>query len=290
MNNLQLAEKAQGIAKNYKTLYIMGCFGAPMNAKNKKRYTTNHTYNRQPKRTEMILTASPDTFGFDCIGLVKGILWGWDGDLNATYGGAVYKSNGVPDTGANGTIKLCKEVSEDFSKIEVGEFVWLDGHCGIYIGNGLAVESTPKWDNKVQITAVGNIGEKAGYNTRVWTKHGKLPWVEYLKSEEKPVAEKPKKTFEQIVDEVLNGKWGNGEERKRLLTNAGYNYDEVQAEVNRITKSNNNNYAHLTHLVKAGDTLTAIAKKYNTTVDALVKLNNIPNPSRIYVGQKLRVK
>ena len=34
-------------------------------------------------------------------------------------------------------------------------------------------------ENKVQITAVGNIGSKAGYNTRRWTKHGKLPYVDY---------------------------------------------------------------------------------------------------------------
>lgn len=55
----------------------------------------------------------------------------------------------------------------------------MSGHIGIYIGNGLAVECTPKWANKVQITAVGNIGSKAGYNTRTWTKHGRIPWVDY---------------------------------------------------------------------------------------------------------------
>ena len=31
----------------------------------------------------------------------------------------------------------------------------------------------------MQITAVGNIGTKAGYNTRKWTKHGRLPYVQY---------------------------------------------------------------------------------------------------------------
>ena len=29
------------------------------------------------------------------------------------------------------------------------------------------------------MTAVGNIGAKAGYNTRTWSKHGKLPYVTY---------------------------------------------------------------------------------------------------------------
>ena len=43
-----------------------------------------------------------------------------------------------------------------------------------------------------------------------------------------------KKTVPQLAKEVLAGKWGNGEERKKRLTNAGYNYQEVQKEVNLI--------------------------------------------------------
>lgn len=43
-----------------------------------------------------------------------------------------------------------------------------------------------------------------------------------------------KKTNGQIANEVLAGKWGNGEVRKKKLTEAGYNYSEVQKEVNRL--------------------------------------------------------
>lgn len=57
--------------------------------------------------------------------------------------------------------------------------MWMPGHCAVYIGNGLAVEATPKWRNSVQITAVGNIGSKIGYNTRTWERHGKLPYISY---------------------------------------------------------------------------------------------------------------
>ena len=42
-----------------------------------------------------------------------------------------------------------------------------------------------------------------------------------------------------------------------------------------------------TYIVKSGDTLSSIAKTYNTTVDALVKANNISNPNLIYVGQTI---
>ena len=44
-----------------------------------------------------------------------------------------------------------------------------------------------------------------------------------------------------------------------------------------------------TYTVVAGDNLTKIAKKFNTTVDDLVSLNNISNPNLINVGQVLKV-
>lgn len=45
-----------------------------------------------------------------------------------------------------------------------------------------------------------------------------------------------KKSNEELADEVINGKWGNGKERKDKLTNAGYNYNEVQKIVNEKMK------------------------------------------------------
>jgi hypothetical protein len=42
-----------------------------------------------------------------------------------------------------------------------------------------------------------------------------------------------------------------------------------------------------THTVVAGDTLSALALRYGSTVAALARANNIPNPDRIFVGQRL---
>ena len=44
-----------------------------------------------------------------------------------------------------------------------------------------------------------------------------------------------------------------------------------------------------TYTVKAGDTLSEIAKKYNTTVSTLASKNGIKNPNLIYAGQTLRI-
>lgn len=50
----------------------------------------------------------------------------------------------------------------------------------------------------------------------------------------------------------------------------------------------NSNYIEYT--VKSGDTLSAIAKKYNTTYQKIAKDNNISNPNLIYPNQKLVIK
>ena len=44
------------------------------------------------------------------------------------------------------------------------------------------------------------------------------------------------------------------------------------------------------YIVKAGDNLTLIAKRFGVTVAKLVKLNNIKNPNLIRIKQKLRIK
>ena len=43
-----------------------------------------------------------------------------------------------------------------------------------------------------------------------------------------------KKDITTIAREVMNGAWGNGDDRKRRLQAAGYDYNAVQAEVNRL--------------------------------------------------------
>lgn len=45
-----------------------------------------------------------------------------------------------------------------------------------------------------------------------------------------------KKSVTEIAKEVINGKWGNGSERKKRLAEAGYNPSEVQKKVNELLK------------------------------------------------------
>ena len=45
-----------------------------------------------------------------------------------------------------------------------------------------------------------------------------------------------------IATEVIDGRWGDGDDRKRKLTKAGFNYEVVQREVNRQLEKANEEY------------------------------------------------
>lgn len=89
-------------------------------------------------------------------------------------------------------------------------------------------------------------------------------------------------SISKLANDVISGKYGNGAERKKLL---GSLYDEVQEEVNKILNKSN----VITYTVQAGDTLTHIAKRYNTTIQKIANDNNIKDVNKIYIGQELKI-
>ena len=98
-----------------------------------------------------------------------------------------------------------------------------------------------------------------------------------------PVPEK--KSNEEIATEVINGQWGNGDDRKKRLSDAGYDYDAIQDIVNnRLGGSSSSTYT-----IQSGDTLSGIAAKYGTDYQALADMNGIANPNLIYPGQVIKV-
>lgn len=62
----------------------------------------------------------------------------------------------------------------------------------------------------------------AGFSTYITTEKGEAVTTEI------------KKSVDEIAREVIQGKWGNGADRKKRLDAAGYNYAEVQAKVNKL--------------------------------------------------------
>lgn len=71
---------------------------------------------------------------------------------------------------------------------------------------------------------------------------------------------------------------------------AGLNGFKKQAVSPTTKPSASSTKKAVTYTVKRGDTLSAIAQRYKTTVAKLVKDNGIKNPNIIYVGQKIKIK
>ena len=57
------------------------------------------------------------------------------------------------------------------------------------------------------------------------------------------------------------------------------------AEVNASPQAS----GYTTHIVQAGESLSAIAARYGVSLQALITTNNIANPNHIFVGQRLRI-
>lgn len=176
----EFLEKIQQLPQ-LKTIYVKGGWGAPLSDYNKKRVISAYDYNYQ--RRAKIYAASADTFAFDCCGIVKSVLWGFSADTSKNNGGALYKANGVPDLSEAGFLSVCTKVSKDWTAVPVGACLFMPGHMGVYIGDGLAVESTPIWADGVQTTHVWNISKKGRGNGRNWTQWGLIPYVDYKESE-----------------------------------------------------------------------------------------------------------
>lgn len=94
-----------------------------------------------------------------------------------------------------------------------------------------------------------------------------------------------KYTDAELAAMVWQGEFGNGDARRNAL---GDRYEAIQKLVDQgVGKPGGGNTEFITYTVKAGDTLSAIAKRFGTTYQKIAMDNHIANPNLIYVGQKL---
>lgn len=76
---------------------------------------------------------------------------------------------------------------------------------------------------------------------------------------------KPLKSVLEVAQEVIAGKWGNGTERKKRLSDAGYAYDVVQAEVNKLLQGNKKSIDEVAREVIRGKWGTGLNRKQRLT-------------------------
>ena len=144
--------------------YWYGCFGQKASAalyENKRKQ-----YPKMYTATNFLQQLGQKVH--DCIGLIKGYMW----TENADDTNPKYCSNGFADMSANMFYSHCKRKSTDMSKLpEVpGIAVFMNGHVGIYIGNGEVIEARGH--------AYGVV--KTKLKDRKWTKWAYIEEIQYL--------------------------------------------------------------------------------------------------------------
>lgn len=118
---------------------------------------------------------------------------------------------------------------------KAGEIIfydWQDSNSGDNRGSSDHVGIVEKVSGGQIIVIEGNKGQAV--SRRYLKINGKfIRGYGVPKYDKEPSAKKPVNT---IAKEVIAGKWGNGDERKKKLAAAGYDYEEVQAAVNKLLK------------------------------------------------------
>ena len=208
MTAKEFIDKVKEVQKT-NTVYMWGTYGQVLTNDlidyKANQYPTHNTPARVKKHKALV---GKGYSAWDCVGLIKGILWGWEKGKNPKYRGSE-----VPDVGSDSMYKnYTTHQSTDFKNILPGEVVWITGHIGVYIGDGLVIEATSRatggFTDNVLISALGNHGAVKGYPTRSWTHHGRLKWIDYA---EQPKPEPvPKPEGDYLEHKVVKGDtpWG----------------------------------------------------------------------------------
>lgn len=111
----------------------------------------------------------------DCVGLIKGYSW-----FNPETGTIGYAANGMPDLSANQIYEAAVEKGSIDTIPEIpGLLVWMDGHVGVYIGNGEVVEARGTYYGVV----------RTQLRDRSWQAWAKVPGITYIEETEDPTEE-----------------------------------------------------------------------------------------------------
>ena len=184
--------------------------------------------------------------------------------------------------------------SADWSSVVKADYgLWVANYGA---NNGIANESAfnkypLKYWSFYALWQYTSVGRLSGYNGNLdlnYFSGDKSAWDKYAggsPSTSTSIAKPTEKSVDEIAQEVIAGKYGNGDARKQAL---GSRYDEVQDRVNEILGVDKAEY----YTVKKGDSLWAIAEKYYGSGNQYPKIKSLNGltSDTIYAGQKLRVK
>ena len=152
-------------------------------------------------------------YAFDCVGLIKSYLWGGYGNV---------KYNSAQDKSANGMYNASKVKGKIKTIPErAGILVHMDGHIGVYVGNGYVIECTPNKTFAKQNHGGGGVC-KTKLSDRKWTSWCECPYIEYIKENKVDVKYYPKcaSKYKSIVDALKSIKVDSSFSNRKKIAKA----------------------------------------------------------------------
>ena len=176
-------------------------------------------------------------------------------------------------------------------------------HC--HMKKGLLVKVGQEVDENMQLGVIGDSGNTTGrhHHFEVQTGYSSDTRINPEPYLTKPIYEEPEqptepsKTIDELANEVIAGKWGNGQERKDKLTQAGYDYDAVQSKVNEILNVSKSEEKPAEEEFKVGDkvyvtgyaTADSFGKgsrtaEYNNDILYITKITSLTAPRPYHIS------
>ncbi len=225
----------------------------------------------------------------------------WESGGNSAFdqgpGYAMQFINRIHDvTGIWPMIYMSKSVCQSYDWSEVAQ------HCGLWVAQYADNNPTGYQDNpwysgsgqgaweRVAIHQYSSVGRLPGYDGNLDLNIAYMDpaaWDRYAGGTgEAAPNPAPGKTVDELAREVLDGAWGNGDDRKNRLTAAGYDYNAVQSKVNELASTKKsiddvarevvdgkwgNGNERKVNLVQAGYDYAAVQNKVNEIVGVVAE-------------------
>lgn len=131
-------------------------------------------------------------------------------------------------------LTLAKKSLRLHNKYEFTGSFTFPGDPELLAGCTVELEGWGAWDAKYIIKQAKHTVSNSGYTTQITLRRALLS-KDDVEVDAETLAEITK-TIDELAREVIRGDWGNGEERRRRLTEAGYDYNAVQKRVNELLR------------------------------------------------------
>lgn len=174
-----------------------------------------------------------------------------------------------------------------------------------HLKSGILVKKGQEVDENTQLGVIGDSGNAYGRHLHFevstayssTTRIDPTPYLTKAIYEEPVQPTEPDKSVDELANEVIAGKWGNGQERKEKLTQAGYDYDAVQSKVNEILNVSKSEEKPAEEEFKVGDkvyvtgyaTADSFGKgsrtaEYNNDILYITKITSLTAPRPYHIS------